>query len=90
MATCSIDAVWARIKANEGQMFRQIRGNVFTYTIVESSIVPSTTNQRIARSVLAEAIKLMPLRDTVPLQHLRAPSYLFAILMDHRIRGNDW
>ena len=90
MPTRSIDAAWARIKANEGKTFQQIRGKEFSYTVVESSLVLSTTNQKIARSVLAEAIKLMPLRDTVPLQHLRAPSYLFAILMDQRIRGDDW
>jgi hypothetical protein len=90
MASRSIDAVWARIKANEGKTFQQIRGKEFSYTVVEGSLVLSTTNQNIARSVLAEAIKLMPVRDTVPLQHLRAPSYLFALLMDHRIRERDW
>ena len=27
----------------------------------------------------------MPFKNTVPLQHLRAPSYLYAILTDKRI-----
>ena len=90
MATRSIDAVWARIKANEGQRFRQIRGQEFTYAVVGSSVVPSTTKQNISRSHFAEAMQLMPLSNTTDLQHLRGPSYLFAILMDPRIRGDDW
>jgi hypothetical protein len=89
-ATRSIDAVWARIKANEGQRFRQIRGQEFSYTVAGSSVIPSTTKQNISRSQIAEAMHLMPLSDTQALQHLRGPSYLFAILMDPRIRGDDW
>ena len=37
-----------------------------------------------------EALKFVPLNNTVPLQNLQAPSYLFAILMDKRIRKSDW
>jgi len=90
MGTRSIDALWARIKANEGQTFRQIRGKEFSYMVIGSSVIPSTTKQNIPRSHFAEAVTLMPLRDTVPLQHLRGPSYLFAILMDQRIRAGNW
>lgn len=90
MTRRSIDAVWARIKAHEGQQFRQIRGKQFSYTVVGGAVVPDTTNQNISRAHFEEAMKLMPLRDTTLLQHLRGPSYLFAILMDPRIRGNDW
>jgi hypothetical protein len=90
MGTRSIDAVWARIKANEGKSFRQIRGKEFTYAVVGSALVPNTTNQNISRAHFEEAMKLMPMRDTTLLQHLRGPSYLFAILMDQRIRGSDW
>lgn len=90
MVTRSIDAVWARIKASEGQKFRQIRGKEFSYTVVGASVVPDTTNQNIPRAHFEDAMALMPLTDTVPLQHLRGPSYLYAILMDQRIRERDW
>jgi hypothetical protein len=33
---------------------------------------------------------LVPLENTVPVQHLRGPSYIYAILMDPRIRQDDW
>lgn len=36
------------------------------------------------------ALTLVTLANTVPVQHLRDPSYLYAILMDERIRGQDW
>lgn len=86
----SFDTIWARIKANEGSLFHQIRGQAFTYSVVGSAIIPNTTNQNIPRAHLEEASKLVPLKNTVPVQHLRAPSYLFAVLMDSRIRQQDW
>jgi len=90
MSKVSLDTVWARIKAHEGETFRQIRGAEFSYTVVGAAVVPSRTRQNIPRSHFQEAIDLMPVRDTVPLQHLRGPSYLYAILMDQRIRQRDW
>ena len=39
---------------------------------------------------MEEAAALVPLANTVPVQHLRAPSYIYAILMDPRIRQSDW
>jgi hypothetical protein len=34
--------------------------------------------------------ELVPLTTTAPLQRLQGPSYLYAILMDDRIRHGDW
>lgn len=86
----SFDTIWARIKENEGKIFHQIRGQEFTYTVNGPAIIPSTTNQNIPRTHFEEASKLLPLINTVPVQHLRGPSYLFAVLMDRRIRQQDW
>jgi hypothetical protein len=35
-------------------------------------------------------LRYVPLPNTVPVQHLRGPSYIYAILMDSRIRRTDW
>ena len=86
----SFDAIWARIKANERNTFRQIRGQEFAYSASSAAIIPSTTNQTIPRAHFEKASSLLPLENTVPVQHLRGPSYLFAILMDSRIRQEDW
>lgn len=85
-----IDKVWKRIVANEGQIFKQIRGREFTYNITGNTILLSTTNQNVSRRELEKALEFLPLKSTVVIQHLRAPSYLYAILMDQRISQTDW
>ncbi|WP_404330271.1 hypothetical protein [Mesobacillus maritimus] len=85
-----IEIIWNRVLEHEGQVFKQIRGGEFTYRVKGNVIQLNRTNRMVSKSIFAEALKYVPLENTVPLQRLQAPSYLFAILMDHRIRGNDW
>ncbi len=85
-----IEIIWKRIVAHEGETFRQIRGQEFQYSVAQSVLRPSTTNQNLPKSVFDTALKDVPFENTVSLQKLRGPSYLYAILMDRRIRGNDW
>ena len=84
------DTIWARIKRHEGETFAQKRGGEFCYAIEGSGIRPDRTNQVISKKHLKEASGLLPLEDTVPVQHLRGPSYIYAVLMDSRIRELDW
>lgn len=86
----SFGSIWKRIEAHQGEKFHQIRGQEFTYKVVSGAVIPSTTNRQLPRSHFAEAANLLPLRNTVPVQHLQGPSYLYAILMDRRIRQTDW
>ena len=86
----SIDIVWGRIVAHEGETFHQIRGKAFEYEVHSGYLRPDTTNQNIPRAAFEEALELVPLKNTVPVQHLRGPSYIYAILMDKRIRKADW
>lgn len=85
-----IDILWERIIENEGQTFKQIKGGEFTYAVKGDIIQLSRTNRTVSKNTFIEALKHVPLANTVPLQHLQAPSYLFAILMDSRIRKTDW
>lgn len=50
----------------------------------------SRTNQAISKGTIKEALLHVPLKNTTSLQKFRAPTYLFAILMDNRIRQSDW
>lgn len=86
----TIEVLWERIKECEGQMFQQIRGGEFSYKVKGNLIVLSRTNRSVSKSIFNEALKEVPLKNTVPLQNLQAPSYLYAILMDKRIMRNDW
>lgn len=82
--------IWRRIEQHAGEEFRQLGGRPFTYRIRSRCVVPSTTKRQIHRSEFEKALNLVPLENTVPVQHLQGPSYIYAILMDSRIRGSDW
>lgn len=86
----SFDTVWRRIEAHAGAEFRQIRGGAFRYEVANSYIKPDRTNQQLPRTHFEQAFALVPLTSTAQVQHLRGPSYLYAILMDSRIRQSDW
>jgi len=85
-----VDDVWRRIVAHEGETFRQIRGQAFSYTVDGKVLRPSTVNQNLSQAIFEQALARVPLRSTVDVQDLRGPSYLYAILMDRRIREKDW
>lgn len=85
-----ISGVWSRIEAHEGETFTQIRGGKFTFAVEGQNLKMDRTNWFIRRADIEEALDLVPLANTVPVQHLNAPSYIYAILMDDRIRQNDW
>lgn len=82
--------IWDRIEKHAGEEFQQLRGGRFTYAVHSGYLTPSRTNQNIPISHFEKAAMLLPLENTVPVQHLRGPSYIYAILMDRRIRRNDW
>lgn len=84
----SFDSVWNRIEKYSGQVFRQIRGGEFTYIVKSGALVADRTSQQIPRS--ERAFKLVPLDGTSSVQSLRGPSYIYAVLMDQRIRQRDW
>ena len=88
--TITVDHLWTRLAAHEGDVFRQIRGGEFTYALADGSILPDRTDWAIPRKHMEEALTLVPLQSTVPIQHLYGPSYIYAVLMDERIRLQDW
>jgi hypothetical protein len=86
----TFDSVWQRIEAHAGETFRQKRGGEFTYEARSGAVHPDRTNRALPRSHFEQAFDHVPLNSTVPLQRLQGPSYLYAILMDPRIRQGDW
>ena len=58
--------------------------------IAGNSVKPDSVNRCIHVSQFEQALEFVPLHNTKPVQHLQGPSYLYAILMDDRIRGEDW
>ncbi|MEX0754971.1 MAG: hypothetical protein WD556_07630 [Actinomycetota bacterium] len=86
----AFDTVWIRIEAHAGEPFRQVRGARFTYSVVNGHVVPDRTNQQIPKSAFEKALDLVPLDGPGEIQHLRGPSYVYAILADPRISAGDW
>jgi len=85
-----IGAIWNRLEDHAGESFHQIRGGEFTYRVMGGCVVPNRTNRQLPRGDFARALESVPLRNTRLLQRLQGPSYIYAILMDHRIRRGDW
>lgn len=82
--------VWSRIEDHAGEVFRLVGGGEFTYRVDGARVVPSRTNRNLGRSQFEQAVARLPLDGPGQLQDLQGPSYLYAILMDARIRGDDW
>lgn len=85
----SIDTVWARIRKHQREIFCQIRGKKYRYSVVGAAVVPGGINQNIPKAHFEQALSVLPLSNTVTVQHLRGPSYIYSILMDPRVRGDD-
>jgi hypothetical protein len=88
--TRNISPVWERIERHAGEVFRQIRGAEFRYVVADGHLIPDRTRQQIPRSHFEKALTFVPFSTTKEIQHLRGPSYIFAVLMDPRIRAGEW
>jgi hypothetical protein len=69
-------------------------GKPFTYQVEDNAIRPSTHKTLIHRGQFEKALEmnLVPADNTKPFQKAKlwGPSYLYAILMDQRIKQTDW
>ena len=81
-----IERVWECIVRNQGKEFQQIRGKIFTYKIKGKSISLDTTNYTIPKSHIEKALSRYPFENTTVIQDLIAPSYIYAIMMDEKVR----
>lgn len=82
--------VWSRVVEHQGERFKPSRGRGFSYRVSGRCLVVDQANWVIRWADLEAAHDLVPLRYTAPIQHLTAPNYIRAILMDDRIRLADW
>jgi hypothetical protein len=85
---------WSRIKQNSGKQFHTSRGLPFTYEVEGSGIWFFREGKRIERKLTRTqvdlAISRCPLRSTTEIKDLMDYAYLFALLMDRRIRDHSW
>jgi hypothetical protein len=88
------EAIWSRIGKHQGQQFHTARGLPVTFKIEGNGIWFFRNGKRIERKAtrtqVDEAISRCPLKSTTEIADLMDYAYLFAILMDKRIRGDAW
>lgn len=87
-----IETVWTRVARHAGEPFVTVTGRQFTYTVKGKVLRPDHTNRNLPKSGFEKILPLLPLSTTTQVNRLgvQGPSYVFAILMDHRIRDQGW
>jgi hypothetical protein len=87
------EAVWHRIESHQGEVFKTVRGLPLTYAVEGAGIWfdrGHRINRKLTRTQVEVAIARCPLTRTTEIKDLIDYPYLFALLMDGRIRGEDW
>jgi len=88
------EIVWRRIESHQGEEFRTTTKKPLTYQVEGAGIWffrdGQRINRKLTRTQVDVAISRCPLRTTTEIKDLMDSSYLFALLMDPRIRGEAW
>jgi hypothetical protein len=88
------EKIWLRIEKHQGEPFHTATRLPFTYEIEGSGIWffrdGKRINRKLTRSQVEEGISRCPLKSTTEIKDLMDYAYLFAVLMDQRIRGQEW
>lgn len=86
-----LDAVWGRLKKRQGQAFETKKGRPFTYEIVGDVLHPSRTSYNISKREFGKALPHVQCDGPGAISDLvRGPCYVWALLHDKRVRGDDW
>ncbi len=88
------ETVWRAIQSHQGEEFYTARGLPFTFEVEGNGIWFFRDSKRIQRKLTRTqveiAISRCPLKSTTEIKDLMDYPYLFALLMDGRIRGQAW
>ena len=94
-ATVTFETIWQRIRTCQGMTFATRTGLSFAYEIEGSTALwvnrdGRRVDQRIPKSVFGTAFERVPLENTSAVKDLRGSSYVYGIMMNARIRCEDW
>lgn len=88
------EAVWQRIKKRQGEQFQTATRLPFTFEVEGNGIwffrEGNRINRKLTRTQVDVAISRCPLSSTTEIKDLIDYPYLFALLMDKRIRAEAW
>ncbi len=90
----SIHECWRRITEHEVAPFRTKSGLPFTYSVVGNNLWITRSGREINRGLsrhnVDRALREMPAARPGELKAVQGSAYVWAILMDDRIRASDW
>ena len=88
------EAVWQRIVSHQGEQFQTVRGLPFTFEVEGAGIWffrdGKRVNRKLTRTQFEVALSRCPLVRTTEISDLMDYPYVFAVLTDKRIRGQEW
>jgi len=88
------ETVWRRMEKFQGEQFYTRRGLPFAFELEGNGIWffrdGKRINRKLTRTQVEAAISRCPLKSTTEIKDLMDYAYLFAVLMDRRIRGDAW
>ncbi len=88
------ERAWQRVIEHQGAEFRTASGLAVTHVVDGTGVWffrdGQRVNRRLSRAQFDEAVRRCPLRKTTDINDLIDYPYLFALLTDARVRGNDW
>jgi hypothetical protein len=88
------EAVWRAIQNYQGEPFHTVRGLPLTFEVEGNGVWffrdRKRVNRKLTRRQLDVAISRCPLKSTTEIKDLMDYPYVFALLMDPRIRGQAW
>lgn len=89
------ECVWERVRSEQGGVFHTATGLPFTYQVEGDARIwfyrsGRRINRPSTRSQFARAVERCPLSQTTDIKDLLCYAYVFGLLRDGRIRGNDW
>ena len=88
------EEVWQRIVIHQGEQFQTVRGLPFTFEVEGGGIWffrdGKRVNRKLTRTQFEVALSRCPLTRTTEISDLMDYPYVFAVLTDRRIRGQEW
>jgi hypothetical protein len=88
------EEVWRRIAGHQGEQFQTVSGLAFTFQLEGPGIWffrdGKRVNRKLTRRQFEVALSRCPLTRTTEIKDLMDYPYVFALLMDSRIRGQAW
>lgn len=88
------EIVWRRLASQQGEPFQTVTGLPFTFAVEGPGIwffrEGKRVNRKLTRTQFEVALSRCPLGRTTEISDLMDYPYVFAVLIDKRIRGQDW